>query len=130
MNEAFLIPRDYRRAAILALTALGAGLVNGFFGTGGGMVLILALSALLGRERGKEAFVISSAGVLAFSLASLSVYGRLGKLKLAALPDLALPALIGGFIGALLFGRVGTRLLRKIFAVLLVYSGLKMMGVL
>lgn len=130
MKASLLLARDYRRAVALALAALGAGLVNGFFGTGGGMILVLSLSALLGGEQRRKAFVISSVGVLAFSLVSLSVYSGIGKLKLAAISDFALPALLGGLIGALLFGRIGTRILRKIFALLLVYSGLKMMGVL
>lgn len=128
MKEAFLIPRDYLRTLALALAALGAGLLNGLFGTGGGMVLIFALSALLVKERGKEVFVLSSVGVLIFSITSLSVYGAEGGLH-EALPIFALPAIVGGVLGALLFGRVSTRLLRKIFAILLVYSGFKMMGV-
>lgn len=128
MKEAFLFPRDWLRPITLALAALGAGLLNGLFGTGGGMVLVFALSSLLGRERGKEVFVLSSIGVLIFSITSLSLYGTGGGLH-EGLPIFALPAIAGGVLGALLFGRISTRLLRKIFAILLVYSGLKLMGV-
>lgn len=127
MKEAFLFDRDYLRAIALAAAALVGGLFNGFFGTGGGMILVLSLSALLGAQRGKEAFVISSFAVLAFSLASLALYGA----RTGAQPFLAFApsAMLGGVLGALLFGRVGTHLLRKIFAILLIYSGLKLMGV-
>lgn len=128
MKDALLFDRDYTRALSLSAAALVAGLFNGFFGTGGGMILVLSLSALLGPARGKEAFVLSSFAVLAFSLASLVFYGtRTGAEPFVAF---APPAILGGALGALLFGRVGTNLLRKIFAILLVYSGLKLMGVL
>ena len=128
MREAIIRPRDYAPALALAAASLVAGLFNGFFGTGGGMVLVLSLSALLGRDRGKEAFVLSSFGVLVFSIVSLAVYPSQGTAD--AFLAFAPPAILGGALGALLFGRIGTRLLRKIFAALLLYSGLKLMGVL
>ena len=130
MREALLPPRDFTRVAALALAALAAGLLNGFFATGGGMLLVLALSRLLGRDRTKEAFLYSSVGVLVFCLISLALYAGGGVIPDVGLAEYALPAALGGALGALLFGRIGTRLLRKIFAVLLLYSGLKMMGVL
>lgn len=130
MRETLTPSRDFTRAAALALAALGAGVLNGFFGTGGGMLLVLALSHLLADHRQKEAFIYSSFGVLAFCIVSLALYSARGQVPAAALDGYALPAALGGILGALLFGRIGTRLLRKIFAVLLLYSGLKMMGVL
>ena len=123
-------PLDFPRTAALSLAAIGAGLLNGFFGTGGGMVLVITLSHLLPKDRRKEAFVYSSVGVFGFCLVSLFLYNARGLLPNAALSNYALAALVGGAVGAFLFGRLGTRLLRKIFAVLLLYSGLKMMGVL
>ena len=121
---------DFPRTAALSLAALGAGLLNGFFGTGGGMLLVLSLSHLLPKDRRKEAFVLSSVGVFGFCLVSLFLYNARGLLPSDPFASYALAALFGGALGALLFGRIGTRLLRKIFAVLLLYSGLKMMGVL
>lgn len=130
MREALLPSRDFARVAFLALAALGAGLLNGFFGTGGGMLLVIALSRLLCDGRKKDAFIYSSVGVLAFCVASLALYGTRGGASGDALSGYVLPAALGGMLGALLFGRIGTRLLRKLFAALLLYSGLKMMGVL
>ncbi len=130
MREALLPSRDFTRAVTLALAALGAGLLNGFFGTGGGMLLVLSLSHLLAADRQKDAFIYSSVGVLAFCIASLALYSARGIVSESDLGGYALPAALGGILGALLFGHIGTRLLRKIFAALLLYSGLKMMGVL
>ena len=117
------------RALLLGGSSLLAGLLNGLLGTGGGMILIFALGALLPRERAKECFMISTVGVLVFSAVSSFFYARSGSISLALLPRFALPAAAGGLAGALLLGRVGVRLLRKIFAILLLYSGVKLLGV-
>ena len=118
------------RAILLAVAAFFAGTLNGLLGTGGGMLLIFALSRLLSPERGREVFVISSFGVLTFSAISAALYGAGGSLDAAALPRFALPAVAGGAIGALLVDRIGVFWLRKLFALLLLYSGLKLTGVL
>lgn len=111
-----------------ALAAFLAGGLNGLLGTGGGMVLVFALGALLGRERGKEVFAISSFGILVFSLVSAMTYTSGGSLTGVALPRFALPAAGGGIIGALLLDKLKLFWLKKIFAVLLLYAGAKMVG--
>ena len=117
------------RALLLALLSLAAGLLNGLLGTGGGMILLFTLGALLPRERAKECFVISTVGVLVFSAISTLFYTRGGSISLALLPRFALPAATGGLVGAFLLNKVSVRLLRKIFAILLLYSGVKLLGV-
>ena len=118
------------RVLFLAVSALLAGFLNGLLGTGGGIILIFALTRLLAPERAKEVFVLSSFGVLAFSAVSAFLYGKSGALDSAALPRFAIPAIIGGVIGAFLIDRIRTLWLRRIFAALLLYSGLKLTGVL
>ena len=117
------------RALLLAVLSFFAGMLNGLLGTGGGMVLFFSLGMLLSGERGKEAFVISSVGVLAFSVVSAFFYGRGGSLDTAALPRFALPAAAGGILGAFLLEKIGTKWLRRLFAGLMLYSGLKLIGV-
>ena len=118
------------RAALLAASAFVAGMLNGLLGTGGGMILIFVLGMLLRGERGKEVFVLSSVGVLTFSAVSVLFYGKGGNIDLALLPRFALPGLLGGIAGALLLDRISLFWLRKIFAFLMLYSGLKLTGVL
>ncbi len=114
----------------LAAAAFSAGLLNGLLGTGGGVILVFVLSALMGPERGKEVFVISSFGILVFSLVSALTYGRGGSLDPAVLPRFVLPAAAGGVVGAFLMDKIRLFWLRKLFAALLLYSGLKLVGVL
>ena len=122
----FLSARPY----LLAVLAFAAGMLNGLLGTGGGMVLVFALGFLLSKEHAKDAFVISSVGVLAFSVVSTLLYGTGGSYDPAVLPRFALPAAAGGVLGAFLFRRIRTFWLQKLFAVLMLYAGLRMLGVL
>ena len=117
------------RALLLAAASFSAGLLNGLLGTGGGMILVFTLSKLLSPTRGKEVFVLSSVGVAVFSLVSATFYGTGGNLDTARLPLLALGGMAGGLLGALLLERISLFWLRKIFALLLLYSGLKLTGV-
>ena len=123
-------PGAATRAVLLAILSLVGGILNGLFGTGGGTVLVFALGYLLSREHAKDAFIISSVGVLAFSAVSAVLYGSGGAYDAAVLPRFVLSATVGGVAGAFLFRRIGTRWLRRIFAVLTLYAGLRMLGVL
>ena len=125
----YTVADDFRRAALLAGAAFLAGTLNGLLGTGGGMVLIFALSALLSPGHGKEIFVISSAGVFVFSLISVTIYGYGGSFPAADFPRFALAAAAGGVTGAFLFSRLPTRWLRRLFGLLLLYSGARLSGV-
>ena len=117
------------RALLLAVLSFFAGVLNGLLGTGGGMVLLFSLGFLLSGERTKEAFVISSVGVLTFSVVSAFFYERGGSLDTVALPRFALPAAAGGIVGAFLLDKIGTKWLRRLVAGLMLYSGLKLVGV-
>ena len=117
-------------AVLLVLFSFLAGVLNGMLGTGGGVVLIFVLLWLLGKERGKEAFVISSFAILVFSLVSAVAYGKNGSLAFSELPRFALPAATGGVLGALLLSRLRLLWVKRIFACVLLYSGRKTVGVL
>ena len=56
-----------------ALSGTVAGLVNGLFGGGGGMVLVPLLSGWCGLE-GKQAFATCVAAILPLSAVSAAVY--------------------------------------------------------
>ena len=112
---------------ILPLAFL-SGMTNGVLGAGGGIILVFMLAHLLkGRANGsKEAFAISCVAVLAFSMMSCISYTVKGTVSFDDAKIYLLPALIGGLIGALVLHRINTALLKKIFAVLLIYGGIRM----
>lgn len=92
---------DWRAAAAGA----AAGLANGFFGAGGGMLLVPLLAGWC-RLPGKTCFTTALAVMLPLTLVSLAIYWHSGQLPFS----LAWPYLAGGFLG----GVGGGLLLRRV----------------
>lgn len=106
------------------LAGVGAGIVNGFFGGGGGMVLVPLLSRWCGLEQ-RKAFATSVAIILPLCALSSIIYFFRGGLDFTvALPYLA-GGLIGGFVGGKTFQKFNVVWLRRLFALLLLYGGVK-----
>ncbi|WP_279067810.1 sulfite exporter TauE/SafE family protein [Intestinimonas butyriciproducens] len=101
-----------------------AGISNGFFGGGGGMVLVPLLTARCGLDQ-RRAFATSVAIILPLCVLSSVIYLFRGGLDLAvALPYLA-GGLAGGFLGGRLFQKLNMDWLRRAFALLILYGGFK-----
>lgn len=101
-----------------------AGVVNGLFGGGGGMVLVPLLRRWCGLEE-RRAFATCVAVILPFCVVSAAVYLLRTPFDLTqALPYL-LGGLAGGFVGGRLFPRVPAPWLRYLFAAFLVYGGVR-----
>ena len=111
-----------RKNAALAGTL--AGLANGFFGGGGGMILVPLLVGKCGLDQ-RRAFATSVAVILPLCILSSVIYLFRGGLDLyTALPYLG-GGLIGGFVSGKVFKNVNTNWLRKAFALLILYGGIK-----
>ena len=106
------------------LAGAAAGLTNGFFGGGGGSVLVPMLTRVCGLDQ-RRAFATSVAVILPLCALSAAVYLLRGGLDLSA----ALPYLIGGTVGGWAGGRLfkGVRLpwLKRGFGALLIWGGLR-----
>ena len=115
-----------RKRAWLAPAVAGglAGIANGFFGGGGGMVLVPFLTRRCGLDQ-RRAFATSVAVILPLCILSSVIYFFRGGLDLtAALPYLA-GGLLGGWAGGKLFRRLNMIWLRRAFALLILYGGAK-----
>lgn len=109
---------------LFALAGGLAGACNGFFGGGGGMVLVPMLTRRCGLDQ-RQAFATSIAIILPLCTLSAGLYLVRGALDLtAALPYLA-GGLLGGFVGGRIFGRMNMTWLRRLFALLLLYGGVR-----
>ena len=101
-----------------------AGLANGFFGGGGGSVLVPVLTGYCKLDQ-RRAFATSVAVILPLCALSAGVYLLRGGLDLmAALPYLAGGAL-GGWAGGKWFKGVRADWLRRGFGLLLLYGGVR-----
>lgn len=107
-----------------ALAGALAGLANGFFGGGGGMILVPLLTRRCGLDQ-RRAFATSVAVILPLCVLSSAIYLFRGGLDfMAALPYL-IGGLVGGFIGGRIFQKLDMNWLRRAFALLILYGGVK-----
>ena len=98
-----------------------AGAVNGLFGGGGGIPLLVLLTGWAKLDE-KKAFATCVAVIFPFCAVSAGVYLLQGGLPLGeALPYLA-GGLLGGAVGGKLFPGVPVRWLRRMFALFLLYG--------
>lgn len=108
-----------------ALCGAAAGAVNGFFGAGGGMVLV-PLLVHLGRLEDKQAFSSAVCIILPLCLVSIAVYALRGTLEAGS----ALPYLIGGAVGGvvagLTFRHIPARILHLALGALIIFGGIRL----
>lgn len=110
-------------ACLLALAAILAGVVNGFLGTGGGIVLMFVLSSLAEHEslEPKDRFATLIAVILPLSLISLVSY--MDKIDITMLSPYLLPGVLGGFAGALLLDKLDVKIVKRLFALMVIWAG-------
>ena len=117
--------KEARALFVLALISAAGGFVNGLLGAGGGILFVFALSRLQ-KDDPKDAFASTIAVILPISAISAYIYVSKGTPIPDNLPIFILPAMAGGILGAFLLDKIKLTLLKKIFAALIVYSGVNM----
>lgn len=118
------------RLFLLLAAGFAAGFLNGLLGAGGGILLVYALSAMNPDKTPdgvRDNFAATIAAVLPVTLFSAILYGIDGRMDISAVTPLVIPAALGGLSGAWLLSRINTKLLKKLFAVLVIYSGIRML---
>lgn len=106
------------------LAGLGAGLVTGLFGAGGGMVLVPLLTGLTDLED-RKIFPASISIILPICLTSLAATALTGAVD----PVTAAPYLLGSAIGGILSGKWGQRIpvkwLHRGLGILILWGGVR-----
>lgn len=109
------------------LTGLAAGLLGALCGVGGGIVMVPAFVALLGLEH-KQAVATSMAVIIVTAIAATINNSRANNLidwKVVATVGLA--SAVAAWFGSDLMRSLGNQTLTRIFGVLLVAFGLRML---
>lgn len=107
-----------------ALSGALAGAANGFFGAGGGMLLVPGFTRLA-KIDDKRAYASSLAVILPLSLVSGAIHLVRGTVSLGGAAPYLLGGLLGGFIGGRVFRKIPAGVLRRIFGALLIYGGIR-----
>lgn len=112
---------------LMILLGVGVGAFSGLIGIGGGIIAIPALTMLFGFSQQQAqgttlAMMLPPIGILA-----AWAYYNHGYVDVKASLLLALGFLIGGYFGAKLAVTIPTTLIKKIFALILLAIGLKML---
>ncbi len=107
------------------LIGLCAGIINGFFATGGGMILVPAFVYLLDmdsqKSRGTSIFCI-----LPMVITSSIFYYKNNYINWKVSILCAIGGVIGGYIGAKLLKKLPEKVLKITFAIFLFYVSYKM----
>jgi uncharacterized protein len=110
---------------LLALTGLLGGFVGGLFGVGGGLIFVPLLVLL--KKMDPHAAVGTSLAAVAFTAVSGAwKHAGQGWVDWKAVLILGLFALVGSWIGASVSLQLGTLLLRRLFAMFLLFLAVKM----
>lgn len=108
----------------MAITGALTGLANGFFGGGGGMVVVPLMIYLLNMKT-KSAHATALAVILPITLISALVYFTSGKFDFAIGVPTLVGVVAGGILGAWLLGKLSASYITKIFSLVMLVAGVK-----
>jgi len=126
-------PMDAYTVLILIAIGIAAGILSGLVGVGGGIALVPLLVYFLHYNQHQAQG--TSLGVLTFPvviLAFITYYNDCKKtgapIEFNVIAIIAVGFVAGGLLGSKIAVKVDQELLRKLFAVLLFYTGVKMLN--
>ena len=111
----------------LKLLSLGfvTGLINGVFGSGGGMIIVPALILFLGLKDYK-AHATAISIILPLSIISTIIYLLNNTIPIKISFLVMIGGLVGSYIGAKILNKIPTTILRKIFGSVIIYTAIRM----
>lgn len=110
---------------ILVLLGGMIGFINGFFGGGGGMICVPTLEKALKLDN-KRAHATAIAVIFPLSLISCAIYIFKGSIQSLPLLTVGLGVLIGGIGGSFALKYIPSKVLRIIFAVIMLVGGVRL----
>lgn len=117
---------DINTLIILVLVGVTAGVLSGFIGIGGGIIIVPALIYIIGlsplQAQGTSiALMLPPIGILAFMQ-----YYKAGNINLTYAGIIAVTFIVGGYFGARFAQKVDESLIKLIFGVIMIIVAVKM----
>ena len=113
-----------KKIIIGLIAGIFVGFLSGFFGGGGGMIVVPILTFGLGLAD-KQSHATAIFTILPISIASSVVYIINGSVNYEWLAYSTIGFIVGGVLGAFILNKLGNKFLRIIFAVIMIIAGLK-----
>lgn len=113
---------------ILVLIGLFSGMLSGLVGVGGGIIVVPALVFFLGFSQHQAQG--TSLGLLLLPVGILAVlnYYKQGYIDIKVIAIMSIAFVLGGWLGSKLALVLSEVLVKRIFAVILLYAAFKMLG--
>jgi uncharacterized membrane protein YfcA len=105
----------------LILVGLIAGVASGMFGIGGGVIIVPALTVLLGFGLKAAVGTSLAALLLPVSIFAVIAYYRAGKLRLSTAAWIAFGLIFGAYVGAQIALSLDTKTLQRLYGLFLLY---------
>ena len=118
-------PAPHARLGLTVLSGVLGGVVGGFFGVGGGIVLV-PLGLWLLRLDQHRAHATSLAAITAIAFAGTMRFALAGAIDWGVGVALGVGGVLGSTVGARLMHRLSPRALQGLFAVVLIVAGIRM----
>ena len=111
--------------AVAIIFGVLAGVLNGFLGSGGGIIVIFALTAMFPEQDERDRFVTAVLSVIPMTVVSAFLYVFRDGVESSGNSHYFAAALFGGVIGAWIMTKISPTLLRLIFAALMIFAGVR-----
>jgi uncharacterized membrane protein YfcA len=108
-----------------ALAGIASGFLNGLFGSGGGVVAVMFLRNIIGDE--KKAHASATLMILIMSIVSFVFYLVYGHVDWGTGLKLVPGGIVGAVAGTVLLKKMHSKGVKKLFAAVLVVSGMVML---
>ena len=116
---------SFKAKMVLLVCGALIGIVNGFFGGGGGMICVPILQNVLQLEE-KYSHATAIAIIFPISFISAVIYLLSGTLETIPLVTVGSGVVIGGIIGSFLLKVLPTKAIRVIFALIMLAGGIRL----
>jgi uncharacterized membrane protein YfcA len=112
----------------LSLIGLVAGMLSGLVGVGGGIVIVPALVFFLGFTQHQAQGTSLGLLLLPIGIFAVMNYYNKGHIDVKVVLVMAIGFVLGGWVGSKIALNISQDLLRKIFAIVLFYTAIKMLN--
>lgn len=114
-----------KQTLILVVCGAVIGIINGFFGGGGGMICVPVLKHVLKLEE-KKAHATAIFIMLPISIASAIIYITTGNIMLFDTLYTAIGVIVGGILGAIVLKKSSNKTIDIIFASIMLIAGARL----